>query len=141
MGDQTERIRHLGITLGAALLYLAVFFGLRDVAGQGVESLVVIPIIVTAVFWGWSAGLVAALISFPINLILVSTATSESAVVLIEGGAAARHVLVLLVGGVAPESLLSLVISSRYRCGIEGALSTPIRRKFLRERCLRLLAA
>ncbi|MCH7740019.1 MAG: GAF domain-containing protein [Chloroflexi bacterium] len=98
-GATRESIGRVALVLGALGLYLAVFLALEDNVGNGVESLVVLPVIVIAVLWGWKAGLAAGALGFPLNLGLLAATGSGSPDALIEGGAAARHLLVLLIGG------------------------------------------
>ena len=85
-GATRESIGRVALVLGALGLYLAVFLALEDNVGNGVESLVVLPVIVIAVLWGWKAGLAAGALGFPLNLGLLAATGSGSPDALIEGG-------------------------------------------------------
>ena len=94
-----ESLQRVALALGALGLYLGVFLALEDNVGNGIESLIVLPVIVIALLWGWKAGLAAGALGFPLNLGLLVATGPESPTALMEGGAAARHLLVLLIGG------------------------------------------
>jgi PAS domain S-box-containing protein len=88
-----------GIAVAAIVIYILTFILLFPSRGLAIGALATLPVIVVAWFWGTRAGLVAVLLSLPINTILYNLAGVQPGgwnVILASGGGIGTIALLLV---------------------------------------------
>src|SRR5438874_12580513 len=95
--SQTARVALTFLTAG---LYALAYVPLSGRFGAGVSVLIAIPVIVAAWSFGLRAGLVAGLLAFPLNTLLLQLAGEPAGNVLVRSGGMITLAVVALIGAV-----------------------------------------
>ena len=114
----------LALIIGIATGYMLAYRPLEDIPGGGAGIFVIAPVLTAAWIYGKSGGLVAGVLAFPVNLLLVVTVSDFGLTQWIDSGTAVG-LAVLVVGG-AVGWLRSLTVQLQAelerRRDAEGAL-------------------
>ncbi len=99
---QARRAR-VALVLGAVGVYVLAFFPLYRLAGAGVSALAAVPVIAVGGLLGARAGLLAGLLSFPLNTLLLNLVGYQPGgwAAVIHAGGGFGTVALMVVGGVA----------------------------------------
>ena len=98
--DLQSQTARAALTFLTAGLYALAYVPLSDRFGAGVSVLIAIPVIVAAWSFGLRAGLVAGLLAFPLNTLLLKLAGEPGGNVLVRSGGMITLAVVALIGAV-----------------------------------------
>ena len=98
--DLQSQHRRVAYSLAAVGAYVFAFFPLyRLMTGPETAALATVPVFALAWLWGWRVGLVAGLLSLPLNTLLLNLAGQEGWDVVFRQGGGLGQVMIVLVGG------------------------------------------
>ena len=98
--DLESQTARAALTFLTACIYAVAYVPLYGHFGAGVSALIAIPVTVAAWFFGVRAGLVAGLLAFPLNTLLLKVAGEPGGNVLVRSGEIITLVVVALIGAV-----------------------------------------
>ena len=91
----------IGLTLGATVAYVLVFLALRGPLGNTAAILAILPVIAAAWLFGLRGGLLAGILSFPLNSLLVVLFLDSNWSEWFQSGGALGSAALMVVGGAA----------------------------------------
>ena len=98
--DPQSQPRRVVYSLAAVGAYVFAFFPLyRLMTSPGTAALATVPVSALAWLWGWRVGLVAGLLSLPLNMLLLNLAGQEGWDAVFRQGGGLGQVMIVLIGG------------------------------------------